>query len=42
MAARKSGADYGVTTGRPRRCRWFDAVIARYATRVNGITGYSG
>jgi adenylosuccinate synthase len=29
-----------VTTGRPRRCGWFDAVIARYATRVNGITGY--
>ncbi len=29
-----------MTTGRPRRCGWFDAVIARYATRVNGITGY--
>ena len=28
------------TTGRPRRCGWFDAVIARYATRVNGVTGY--
>ena len=39
---RKSGADYGVTTGRSPRCGWFDAVIARYATRVNGITGYSG
>ncbi len=37
---RKSGGEYGVTTGRPRRCGWFDAVIARYATRVNGITGY--
>ena len=37
---RKAGAEYGVTTGRPRRCGWFDAVIARYATRVNGITGY--
>jgi len=37
---RKSGAEYGVTTGRPRRCGWFDAVIVRYATRVNGITGY--
>ena len=37
---RKTGAEYGVTTGRPRRCGWFDAVIARYATRVNGITGY--
>ena len=29
-----------MTTGRPRRCGWFDAVIARYATRVNGITDY--
>jgi adenylosuccinate synthase len=37
---RKSGAEYGVTTGRPRRTGWFDAVIARYATRVNGITDY--
>ena len=37
---RKAGAEYGVTTGRPRRTGWFDAVIARYATRVNGITGY--
>jgi len=27
-----------VTTGRPRRCGWFDAPIARYATRVNGLT----
>jgi adenylosuccinate synthase len=37
---RKTGAEYGVTTGRARRCGWFDAVIARYATRVNGITSY--
>jgi adenylosuccinate synthase len=37
---RKTGSEFGVTTGRPRRCGWFDAVIARYATRVNGITGY--
>jgi adenylosuccinate synthase len=37
---RKTGAEYGVTTGRPRRAGWFDAVIARYATRVNGITDY--
>jgi adenylosuccinate synthase len=37
---RKTGAEYGVTTGRARRTGWFDAVIARYATRVNGITGY--
>jgi adenylosuccinate synthase len=37
---RKTGAEYGVTTGRPRRTGWFDAVIARYATRVNGLTDY--
>jgi adenylosuccinate synthase len=37
---RTTGAEYGVTTGRPRRCGWFDAVVARYATRVNGITSY--
>ena len=32
------GAEYGVTTGRRRRCGWFDGAIARYATRVNGLT----
>ena len=37
---RKSGREYGVTTGRPRRCGWFDAVIARYAARVNGVTDF--
>ena len=37
---RKAGGEVGVTTGRPRRCGWFDAVIARYATRVNGITDF--
>ena len=37
---RKTGGEYGVTTGRARRTGWFDAVIARYATRVNGITAY--
>jgi adenylosuccinate synthase len=37
---RKAGGEYGVTTGRPRRTGWFDAVIARYSTRVNGITDY--
>ena len=36
----RPGGEYGVTTGRPRRTGWFDAVIARYATRVNGITDY--
>ncbi|NBE96797.1 adenylosuccinate synthase [Nonomuraea sp. KC401] len=37
---RQTGGEFGVTTGRDRRCGWFDAVIARYATRVNGITDY--
>jgi adenylosuccinate synthase len=37
---RKAGGEYGVTTGRARRCGWFDAVIARYAARVNGITDF--
>ena len=37
---RKTGGEYGVTTGRARRTGWFDAVVARYATRVNGITDY--
>ncbi|HEU0042835.1 MAG TPA: adenylosuccinate synthase, partial [Jiangellaceae bacterium] len=32
------GAEFGVTTGRPRRCGWLDTVIGRYATRVNGAT----
>ncbi|GAA1460204.1 adenylosuccinate synthase [Williamsia maris] len=36
----KTGGEVGVTTGRARRCGWFDAVIARYATRVNGITDF--
>ncbi|MGD9528173.1 MAG: adenylosuccinate synthase, partial [Pseudonocardia sp.] len=37
---RKTGGEVGVTTGRPRRCGWFDAVIGRYAVRVNGITDF--
>jgi adenylosuccinate synthase len=37
---REAGGEYGVTTGRPRRTGWFDAVIARYAARVNGITDF--
>ncbi|MFY9672478.1 MAG: adenylosuccinate synthetase, partial [Trebonia sp.] len=37
---RDNGAEFGTTTGRPRRCGWFDAVIARYATRVNGVTDF--
>ena len=35
---RTSGSEYGTTTGRPRRCGWYDAVVARYAARINGIT----
>ncbi len=34
---RREGQEFGATTGRPRRCGWYDAVIARYAVRVNGI-----
>ena len=37
---RSIGGEFGVTTGRPRRCGWFDAPIARYATRVNGLTDF--
>ncbi len=36
---RKLGGEYGATTGRPRRCGWFDAVVVRYGARVNGLTG---
>ncbi|UCC49616.1 MAG: adenylosuccinate synthase [Gemmatimonadota bacterium] len=35
---RELGAEYGATTGRPRRTGWFDAVVVRYAARLNGIT----
>lgn len=35
---REKGAEFGTTTGRPRRCGWLDAVILRYAVRVNGMT----
>jgi adenylosuccinate synthase len=34
---RESGQEYGASTGRPRRCGWFDAVVVRYAARVNGL-----
>jgi adenylosuccinate synthase len=37
---RKTGAEYGTTTGRPRRCGWMDTVVGRYATRVNGVTDF--
>ena len=36
---RKLGNEFGATTGRPRRCGWFDAVVVRYAARVNGLSG---
>jgi len=39
-ALRKIGDEVGVTTGRNRRCGWFDAPIARYAVRVNGLTDF--
>jgi adenylosuccinate synthase len=35
---RKQGQEYGTTTGRPRRCGWFDLVAAKYAVMINGIT----
>lgn len=35
---RTEGGEFGVTTGRPRRCGWHDAVVTRYAARVNGLT----
>jgi adenylosuccinate synthase len=37
---RDEGAEFGTTTGRPRRCGWYDAVVARYAARVNGVTDF--
>lgn len=36
---RTLGGEFGATTGRPRRCGWFDASVVRYAARVNGLTG---
>ncbi|MCG2802314.1 MAG: adenylosuccinate synthase [Cellulomonas sp.] len=35
---REAGGEYGTTTGRPRRTGWYDSVVVRYATRVNGLT----
>jgi adenylosuccinate synthase len=34
---RESGQEYGASTGRPRRCGWFDAVVVRYSVRINGL-----
>ncbi|HLT29290.1 MAG TPA: adenylosuccinate synthase [Myxococcaceae bacterium] len=36
---RRNGAEFGATTGRPRRCGWLDVVALRFAARVNGLTG---
>ncbi len=35
---REQGHEYGTTTGRPRRCGWFDAIAAKFSTRINGFT----
>jgi adenylosuccinate synthase len=37
---RANGGEFGTTTGRPRRCGWYDAVVARYAARINGVTDF--
>jgi adenylosuccinate synthase len=37
---RENGGEFGTTTGRPRRCGWYDAPIARYSARVNGVTDF--
>ena len=37
---RVNGAEFGTTTGRPRRCGWYDAPIARYSARINGVTDF--
>ncbi len=38
---RQRGREFGATTGRPRRCGWFDAVVARYAAQVNGVDAWA-
>ena len=38
---RRIGAEFGATTGRPRRCGWFDAVVANYAGEINGIQAWA-
>ena len=37
---RENGHEFGTTTGRPRRCGWYDSVISRYAARINGVTDF--
>ena len=39
LYVRQLGNEFGATTGRPRRCGWFDGVVVRYAARLNGLTG---
>ncbi|MDH4160143.1 MAG: adenylosuccinate synthetase, partial [Actinomycetota bacterium] len=37
---RSAGHEFGTTTGRPRRCGWYDAVLSRYSARINGVTDF--
>ncbi|RKS75694.1 adenylosuccinate synthase [Motilibacter peucedani] len=37
---RQDGGEFGTTTGRPRRCGWYDAVVARFSARINGVTDF--
>ena len=37
---RTNGAEFGTTTGRPRRCGWYDAPVARFSARINGVTDF--
>ena len=37
---RESGQEYGASTGRPRRCGWYDAVVVRYSARINGLDAH--
>jgi adenylosuccinate synthase len=37
---REVGHEFGTTTGRPRRCGWYDSVVSRYAARINGVTDF--
>jgi adenylosuccinate synthase len=41
QSLRERGQEFGATTGRPRRCGWFDAVVVRHAVRINGLTRLS-
>ena len=38
---RRKGGEFGTVTGRPRRCGWFDAVVARTAARLNGVNSFA-